>query len=332
MDLNGISVAEAIVDDGAEGRFELDRRELLASAGWAAAMTTIAVPAAIAETAAADRPVACFNTAVLRGKKLPIDDLVDIAHKAGFRAIEPWIDELERHKEQGKSLDDLNKKIADLGMTVESGIGFAEWLVDDDARRKKGLENARKAMALMKRIGGQRIAAPPAGATDQPMTSIGRAAERYRALLAIGREHGVTPQLEVWGFSKSMGKLSEVVAVAVESDEADALVLADVYHLYKGGSGFHGVGLISGRFQRVFHVNDYPSISREKINDADRVFPGDGSAPLDSIMRDLRRAGFTGALSLEVFNREYWKRDSLEIARLGFEKTQRLIDATWNKE
>jgi 2-keto-myo-inositol isomerase len=30
---------------------------------------------------------------------------------------------------------DLKKRISDCGLTVESAIGFAEWIVDDDARR-----------------------------------------------------------------------------------------------------------------------------------------------------------------------------------------------------
>ena len=48
---------------------------------------------------------------------------------------------------------------------------------------------------------------------------------------------------------------------------------------------------------------------RKDITDADRVFPGDGAAPLDTLLRSLRDIGFRGMLSLGVFNREYWKQD-----------------------
>ena len=41
------------------------------------------------------------------------------------------------------------------------------------------------------------------------------------------------------------------------------------------------------------------------IADADRVYPGDGVAPIKQILRDLRAIGFRGMLSLELFNREY---------------------------
>jgi 2-keto-myo-inositol isomerase len=48
-------------------------------------------------------------------------------------------------------------------------------------------------------------------------------------------------------------------------------------------------------------------------------------APLVSILRDLRDVGFTGALSLELFNRQYWKQDPLTVAKTGLEKTKAVV-------
>ena len=72
----------------------------------------------------------CFNTSTIRGQKLTLVEEIDIAAKAGYQAIEPWIGEIETHVQDGGSLADLKKRIADLGLTVESAIGFAEWIVD----------------------------------------------------------------------------------------------------------------------------------------------------------------------------------------------------------
>ena len=106
----------------------------------------------------------CLNTSTIQGQKLTLEEEVDIAAKAGYHAIEPWINEIERHVESGKSLSDLRKRIHDHGMTVEDGIGFAEWIVDDDARRAKGLETAKRDMDLLAQLGCPHIAAPAAGA------------------------------------------------------------------------------------------------------------------------------------------------------------------------
>jgi sugar phosphate isomerase/epimerase len=267
----------------------------------------------------------CFNTSTIRGQKLTLVEEIDIAAKAGYQAIEPWIREIEAHVENGGTLADLKKRIEGHGLTVESAIGFAEWIVDDEERRTKGLEQARRDMDLVQHIGGTRIAAPPAGATDVSDIDYLKVAERYRALLAIGDHIGVVPQVEVWGFSKCCNRLGQAVLVAIESGHPDACVLPDVYHLYKGGSDFTGLSLLGTAAMHVFHMNDYPANPpRQAIGDRDRVYPGDGVAPLADIMQTLRSIDFSGYLSIELFNESYWQQDPLQVAQTALRKMQEL--------
>jgi sugar phosphate isomerase/epimerase len=268
----------------------------------------------------------CLNTSTLSGHKLPLPELVDVAAKAGYEALEPWIRDIEAYQKGGGSLEDLRKRIADHGMTVESAIGFAAWIVDDPAKRKEALEQSKREMELVRQIGGKRVAAPPVGATDRTDLDPLVIAERYRALLEVGRQVGVAPQLEVWGFSKTLNRLGTAAFVAIEAGHPNACILADIYHLYKGGSGYGGLKLLAGDSMHVLHVNDYPADPpREKITDAQRVYPGDGTAPLDQIFRDLNAMGYRGYLSLELFNREYWKQDAFEVAKTGLEKTRAAV-------
>jgi sugar phosphate isomerase/epimerase len=268
----------------------------------------------------------CFNTSTIRGQKLTLAEEIDIAAQAGYHAIEPWIGEIEAHVQGGGSLADLKKRIEGHGLTVESAIGFAEWAVDDDARRAKGLEQARRDMDLVQQIGGTRIAAPPAGATDVPGIDYLKVAERYHALLTLGDHIGIVPQVEVWGFSKTLQRLGQAVLVAIESNHPKACVLADPYHLYKGGSDFTGLKLLGAASMHVFHMNDYPATPpRQSIRDSDRVYPGDGIAPLADVIRTLREINFNGYLSIELFNQTYWQQDPLEVARTALKKMQTLM-------
>jgi 2-keto-myo-inositol isomerase len=305
------------------------RRDWLAAAP--VALAAIAAPAA---ANAADRPpgepfLYGLNTSTLMGQKLTIAAEVEIAAKAGYQALEPWVRELDEYAKGGKSLEDLGKKIRDLGLTVESAIGFFDWVVDDDTRRRKGFEEARRSMDMVRRIGGKRLAAPPVGATDRSDLDPGKIAERYRALLELGDAVGVVPELEVWGFSRTLGRLGEAARAAIDCGHPSACILPDVFHLYKGGSPFGGVRLLHGDAIPVFHFNDYPADPpRDKITDAQRVYPGDGIAPLKPLLRDLRAIGFRGVLSLELFNREYWKQDPLIVARTGLEKMKAVVRAS----
>jgi 2-keto-myo-inositol isomerase len=278
----------------------------------------------------------CLNTSTIRlgegnwGKPRPITDSIAVASKAGYAAIEPWISELDEYVNGGGTLKDLGKRFADAGLAVPNAIGFAEWVVDDAERRKKGLETARKDMAKVLEIGGQQIAAPPTGATGgtsrrddpkftEPVSAVA-AAERYMALLELGQAVGIRPIVEVWGFSRSLSKLGETVLCAMECGRAGGAVLPDVYHLYKGGSNFEGLKLLAPQGIGIFHVNDYPKIERGTITDQDRVYPGDGVAPLKEVFATLKAMDYRGYLSLELFNREYWKRDPHEVAQTGLAK------------
>jgi sugar phosphate isomerase/epimerase len=315
---------------------KLSRREALAGAGLLAGAAVLGErPGLVAASASPivqvpERPFRyCLNTATLRGQKLGIVKEIEVAAKAGFEAIEPWIAAIEAYVQGGGTLKDLRQQISDSGLTVEGAIGFPEWLVDDEARRAKGREQAKREMDMVAQIGGRRFAAPPAGATDLPKLSLTQAAERYRTLLEAGAQIGVVPQLELWGFSKSLGRLSECVAVAVETGHRNACVLADVYHLYKGGSDFHGMRLLGPEAIQVLHLNDYPSEPpREKIDDSYRMYPGEGVAPLSELLQVLRRTGGQKVLSLELFNRKYWSEDALAVAKTGLARMKAVVAKT----
>jgi sugar phosphate isomerase/epimerase len=267
----------------------------------------------------------CLNTSTIQGEKIPLEKQIEIASTAGYDGIELWLRDVQLFLDAGGKLAELRKQLDDSGLTVESAIAFAAWIVDDEEARTKGLEQAARDMEVVAALGGKRIAAPPAGATQGPKLDLDRAGERYRALLELGRQQGVVPMLEVWGFSTNLSRLAEVLHVCAAADHPDACVLPDVYHLYKGGSNFSDLALLAGPKIPVFHINDYPSEpERSRIQDADRVYPGDGIAPLPQIFTTLQGNGFAGILSLELFNRTYWEQDPLEVARTGLAKMKTL--------
>jgi 2-keto-myo-inositol isomerase len=302
------------------------RRSFLA--GTTAALAAAAGPASTVQAAPtkADPFRYCLNTSTISGQKLGIVAEVDIAAKAGYDGIEPWIRTLDEYVQQGGSLPDLRKRIADTGLKVESAIGFAAFLHEDETERQKGLEQAKRSMEIVQAIGGSRIAAPPVGVTDKTGLDLLQLAQRYRALCEVGQNIGVSPQLELWGFSKTLSRLGEVSFVGIEAAHPAACFLLDIYHIYKGGSDLSGLAFFPANRMFCLHVNDYPAEpARAEINDSFRVYPGDGVAPNAMIYRALRDMDFQGALSLELFNRDYWKQDALNVAQTGLMKMKETV-------
>lgn len=265
----------------------------------------------------------CLNTSTISGQKPGVEKSIDIAARAGYDAIEVWIGDLRAYMEKGKTLAALKKLASDAGLEVANAIGFATWMTDDDEKRKAGFARMKEEMEIMAALGCPRIAAPAAGVTSPP--DLYKAGERYKALLELGRQTGVTPQLEIWGASP-FSHLGQALMAAAVANDPDAHILADVFHLHRGNSGFDCMKLVDGKAVDIFHMNDYPgSIPREQLQDKDRVYPGDGVAPLKQVLTHLKNMSGPKFLSLELFNRDYWQQDPLTVAKTGLEKMRKVV-------
>ncbi|WP_428660216.1 sugar phosphate isomerase/epimerase family protein [Runella sp.] len=272
--------------------------------------------------------IPCLNMSTIRGQKLGFVKELETAAKAGFRSVEIWIDSLQTFIKEGGTPAQARKIMGDLGITAENAIGFAPWIIDDEAARAKGVAQLKSEMELLAQVGCMRVATPSVGAQtpQSPRIDLLKAAERYRAILEISDQTGVIPQLELWGFSKNLNKLSEVMYVAIESGHPSARVLLDVYHLYKGGSSLDSLKLVGKPGVEIFHVNDYPStLTPAAITDADRVYPGDGVAPIAQILKIIKNPERPIVLSLEVFNKTYYAQDALAVAKTGLAKINKVI-------
>jgi sugar phosphate isomerase/epimerase len=282
-------------------------------------------PAAAARPRPADEPFGySLNTSTIRGNNLDIVGVVTAASKAGFHAVEPWIQELDAYTSKGGNLKDLGKRIADLGLVVANAIAFNSIAVDDDTARATAMEKLKTDMDKVAQIGGTRIAAVPGNARTP--ISLDNVAKYYREALELGEKMGVQPLCELWGTHPVLGPLSHGIYVTVAAGRPDASLLLDVFHLYKSGTAFTALKQINGAALHVLHVNDYPQVADSStLNDSNRIYPGDGVAPYKEIFRDLRDNGFRGYLSLELFNKDYWAKSADENLKTGIEKIRATV-------
>ncbi len=264
----------------------------------------------------------CLNTSTISGNNPGLLSYVEIASQAGYDGIEIWVRDVKAAMEEGHSLSFIRDHIKQHSIKVENAIGFAPWMTGGE----EGFIQMRQEMQMLAGIGCHRIAAPPAGVRADKALNLFETGEKYSLLLEMGRETGVMPQLEFWGSSPVLWHLGQVLMIAAVANDPDARILPDVYHMFRGDSGFNGLKMLDGNLIEIFHMNDYPSHkAREEQNDADRVYPGEGSAPIHDIVRDLKNMGGEKVLSLELFNRSYWKEDPLQVARTGLLKMQSIV-------
>lgn len=308
----------------------LDRRAFLhASAATAALTLGCATRQAIAQErkyqeGASPWPLA-LNTSTIRPTALP--DKVRVAAEAGFDAIELWVSDLEELEKSGGDVKALGAEIRDRGLFVPNVIGLWSCMPATEDEWKNSLEATRNRMRLAAAAGAKHVAAIPS--PDRADFDLKWGADRYRDLLKIGRdEFGVIVAFEFVGFLKGVHRLGQACAVALDANDPDACLVADTFHLYRGGSGYEGLRHLRGDFIAVFHWNDVPAEPpREQLGDEHRIYPGDGILPLKDVLRSLKTIEYKGPLSLEMFNREHWTQDPKQVAETARRKTLELIAA-----
>jgi len=294
------------------------------------ALSSILASAPIALTKAEEKKPSSIkfslNTSTIRGQKLSLSQMIQVAAKAGYDGIELWIMELNQYLESGKSLSSLKKELDDAGIKAVNAIGFATWMAQDAEKSKKGFEQIEHEMNQLAEIGCARVAAPAIGA-EVPV-DLFEAGEKYAKLLELGRKTGCMPQLEFWGAFPPFYQLGQALAVAAIANDPDARLLPDVYHLFRGGSGFDGLKLVSGNAIEVFHLNDFSdTLPREQQEDKHRIYPGDGVAPLKEIAKTLIEMGGEKTLSLELFNPSLYAMDAQVVADTGLAKMKQFFPA-----
>lgn len=304
----------------------MNRREFLATAGVGA----LATGCCAMKTCGCGRGDFRYalNPATIRGYKCSLREQVRLCVEAGYGGIEPWLSDLQAAKTAGE-LADIRKMCEDGNLAIVNGIGFAHWALPDAAARAKGMEEMKRDMALVAEAGGAFIAAPPFGLQKPgtPKIPLDDFAERYCAVLELGDAMGVTPILEFWGHSANLSRLNEALYVVGASGHARASVLADVYHMFRGGSPYEGLRFLTKSTLPVLHMNDVPAApTREQLTDPDRVWPGDGIAPWAQIKDILRTNGLDPWLSIELFNPSYWKTTPLDTLKTGLAKMKAVMD------
>jgi sugar phosphate isomerase/epimerase len=263
-----------------------------------------------------------MNASTLRGYNLSLLDQMKAMALSDFRGYEPWMKDIRAAKADG-TLGDVCRIARDSGVSFINGIAFGQWVNPDPKIRAAGLEETKQDMALLAEIGCPCVAASmfgmqKPGSPNLPLEAI---AERYVAVLDLGKKMGVRPLLEYWGHSVNLFRLEDALEVVRLTGRDDAAILADVYHTYRGGGSFDAYRKLSAKLLPVLHVNDYPSYPyREQLKDADRVWPGEGRAPWRKILSDLDAAGADPWLSLELFNPAYWRTYPGKTLAQGFER------------
>jgi 2-keto-myo-inositol isomerase len=264
----------------------------------------------------------CLNTSTIR--PTPLLAKIRVASAAGYAAIEPWNAEVDEYLARGGTLSELKTALDDAGLKVVSMIALGDWITTEGDAYARVLDECRRRMDQAAALGSPYIVASP----PDEVVDLAHAARRYAELLRLGREAGVKPSMEFLGFVAGINNVSSALTIADGSADPDATVVADVFHMIRGGGSVDDLLKIRGDRLAIFHINDLPATPDPLTqSDSDRVLPGDGIADLPRVIANLRTIGYRGPLSLELFNPTLWEADPLDVVVRGLDRLRALVES-----
>jgi 4-hydroxyphenylpyruvate dioxygenase len=228
-----------------------------------------------------------------------LQDKLKAVAEAGFDAVELCEDDLPA---AGGGPRRARRLAADLGLAIDlfQPLRDVEGVPDDVFARN--LDRAERALDVTAELGAPTLLV--CSNVSQAIADDQRAAAQLRDLAARAARRGVRVAYEAlsWGTHvRTYGHAWQIVRRAAHPRLGLAL---DSFHTLALADDPAGIGAVPGRQIFVVQVADAPRLALDARSWSrhHRCFPGDGDLDIAGFLAHVRRSGYAGPLSLEIFN------------------------------
>ena len=275
----------------------LSRRSALLSSSAALAARSGAMPLCLHQT-----------TSAAAGYRRSLEGYA----KAGIRYVEVIPQHVLEFVKQD-SMPAAKRLLSDLGLKAVSS-GGVRGLAEPGPARAKVLEELKARVEMVAALGVDRMVCPCGTAEKFVLDDYKRAEDNLREAGEIVKPYGVVAMIEFMRGSTFIGTLPTSLNLTRATAHPNIKSMFDFYHFWAGLSKFDDLDLIRpGEIPHV-HFQDVPKIPRELLDNGTRDIPGDGVSPLARILQVLKKKGYSGPLSVELFYPHLQKGDPYEVA------------------
>lgn len=242
-----------------------------------------------------------------------LEDKIEAAAKAGFDGIEIFREDIIGFE---GAPEDIPAFAAEAGVKIVSLQSLRDFEGLSGAARTEAFARARRFLDLAARIGAPMLIVC---ANTRVQSDPAHAARDLRELAVLAAEKGLRLGFEALATSAHVNTVSKAweVVRAVDADNL-GLVLGTV-HLFAMETAPEVVNEIAVDKIALVHLADAPTtkIDRAALTQSFRLFPGQGSLPLGGIYAGLSARGYTGPMSIEIFNDQIRSLPASQIAADG---------------
>src|SRR5215213_4858904 len=279
--------------------------------GWrnGALVTTETAAPTSAAPGRAQRPRTAVATVCLSGT---LEDKLVAAAAAGFDGVEifepdfvssPW------------SAVELRARCGDLGLSIDLYQPFRDLDADDPDVLASNLRRAEHKFDVMEQLGTDLVLVC-SSVSPHALDDDDRIAEQLRQLAARAEQRGLRICYEALAWARFVNTYERSWEIVRRADHPALGLCVDSFHILSRGSDPAGIADIPGEKLFFLQLADAPHMSMDVLQWSrhHRLFPGQGAFDLPAFLGHVLTAGYTGPLSLEVFNDVFRQADPARAA------------------
>src|SRR5436309_6665351 len=229
-----------------------------------------------------------------------LPDKLEAIAAARFDAVEIFENDLISFSASPR---DLASMASDLGLGIELYQPFRDFEGVSDAMLQRNLDRIERKFDVMEKLG-----APMLLLCSNVATAVDGDRARAVAQLSVLAERAAARNLrlgyEALAWGKYVRHYADAWAIVQEVDHPHLGVVLDSFHILSLGDDPTGIADIPG--ERIFFLQlaDAPRLAMDVLQWSRhyRCFPGQGQLDLTRFLEQVLLAGYSGPLSLEIFN------------------------------
>ncbi|HTS23990.1 MAG TPA: TIM barrel protein [Casimicrobiaceae bacterium] len=201
------------------------------------------------------------------------------------------------------SPEEIGAISADLGLACELYQPFRDFEGVPDELFRRNLDRAERKFDVMEKLGA-RLMLVCSNTSPQVIADEARMAAQLRELAERAAKRNLRIGFEALAWGRAVNLWSQAWRIVERADHPHLGLIVDSFHTLSLRDDPTGIAEVPGEKIFFMQLADAPLLVMDVLQWARhyRSFPGQGQFDLENFFEQVLRAGYTGPMSLEVFN------------------------------
>ncbi len=244
----------------------------------------------------------------------PWDQEVKLWEQFGWSDIEIWASKINAQLERGDTLAALKRQMEDVGARP---IGMCAGAIGPDPQestRCRELGEMEKLLDLCASMGSPALTVVMFGDAGDDLPAANTIlVDKLHAIAVLGEARGVRINLEFLGGLSINGTLGSGIEFVNRVDHSHFGLLLDFCHYYASASHLEELEQLAPEKLFMIHLDDAQKLPMERLGNEHRCFPGEGRINVAGMMRTLNQYGYSGPYTVELYDKDIWAMDPVEV-------------------